>query len=194
MSGGEQRNTEDLDLIRKTLSGHTESYRILVERHSGMIYSIAYGMTHHREEAQDAVQEIFYRAFRGLSGFRPEYPFGAWIKRIAINYLLDLRKKKRPVTVSLEDCGGDSAIHEISEDTPSARERLNERQREVSIRNAVAALPAKYRIVVVLKHFEEMSCEEIAESLGCPLGTVMTRLHRGRQKLAEALGPILEES
>ncbi|MFH1743109.1 MAG: sigma-70 family RNA polymerase sigma factor [bacterium] len=193
MTRREQVKPDDGDLVRETLSGRTEAFRELVERYSGMVYNVAYGMLTDQEETKDAVQEIFYRAFRGLAGFRTEYPFSVWLKRIAVNYLLDVRKKKRLRTVSIDDPGKeDLPPREIPAKEPTVLENLVENQRENLVRRTVAHLPAKYRIVIVLRHFEEMTYEEIAETLGCPLGTVMTRLHRARKHLAELLTPMLE--
>lgn len=189
---GEQKLPEDNDLVRETLAGRTEAFRTLVERYSGMVYNVAYGMLSNAEETKDAVQEIFYRAFRGLAGFQTRYPFGVWLRRIAVNYLLDLRKKRRLPTIFMEDMGNeDQSPIEFPDNGGSALDSLLEQEREKMVRETVAKLPHKYRIVIVLRHFEDMTYEEIAETLGCPLGTVMTRLHRGRQRLADLLIPSL---
>ena len=193
MTRDESHTADDRDLVRETLDGRTEAFRGLVERHSGMVYNVAYGMLHSSEDTGDAVQEIFYRAFRGLSGYKPQYPFGVWLRRIAVNYLLDVKKKRRIRTVSLDEpVDENSGPREYADDDPSAREHLDDRQQEERIRQAVADLPEKYRTVMVLRHFEEMSYEDIAETLGCPVGTVMTRLHRARQRLADVLSTELE--
>ncbi len=193
MTRDENHTAEDADLVRDTLDGQTEAFRGLVERYSGLVYNVAYGMLHNNEETSDAVQEIFYRAFRGLSGYKPQYPFGVWLRRIAVNYLLDVKKKKRIRTVSLDEpVDEDSGPREYADDIPSAHEQLLDRQQEEQIRRAITQLREKYRVVMVLRHFEDMSYEDIAETLGCPVGTVMTRLHRARQRLAEVLSTELE--
>jgi RNA polymerase sigma-70 factor (ECF subfamily) len=190
---GEEGKPDDHELVRETLAGRTEAFRTLVERYSGLVYNVAYGMLHNAEESRDAVQEVFYRAFRGLAGFRSQYPFGVWLRRIAVNYMLDLRKKRRLPTVFMDDLGneGQSPV-EFPDEGRSALESLLEQEQEERVRETVANLPPKYRIVIVLRHFEDMSYEEIAKTLGCPLGTVMTRLHRARQRLADLLIPSLE--
>jgi RNA polymerase sigma-70 factor (ECF subfamily) len=107
--------------------------------------------------------------------------------------MLDLRKKRRLPTVFMGDLGNEEQSPvEFPDEGRSALESLLEQEQEERVRETVANLPPKYRIVIVLRHFEDMSYEEIAKTLGCPLGTVMTRLHRARQRLADLLIPSLE--
>lgn len=182
---------EDVYFIDQVLRGNREAFRSLVERYHGLVYSIAYSMTRNKETAQDTVQETFYRAFRNLSAYNSVYPFGAWVRRIAVNYILDQRKKKKVNAVSMttED---DMTIAISSEELDPRMEQLSG-EREQTVLKAIARLPEKYRMILMLRHYEELTYEEIAETLSLPLGTVMTQLHRARNQLAELLSPMQAE-
>lgn len=181
----------DAAIVQKVLSGDRDCFRELVETYGGIVFHIAYSMTRHSEKAQDAVQEVFYRAYRRLDSFDPSQSFGAWLRRITINYMLDQRKKSRVNAVSLTT--EDDQEIPVVDDTYDPREKHYQNEREATILNALDKLPEKYRIILMLRHFENLSYEEIAETLSIPLGTVTTQIHRARNKLAELLQPFQSE-
>jgi RNA polymerase sigma-70 factor, ECF subfamily len=162
-----------------------EAFAELVRRYADKIYNLTYRMTGDRSEAEDLAQEDFARVYRGLPGFKPEYPFGAWLYRIAVNVCLTERHRRgsTPSEPLSED-------NEISDDEALSLEELAERH-EVQgvVQQAILSLPPMYRAVVILYHLEGRSYEEIARLLDLPINTVRTHLHRGRALLKDKLAP-----
>ncbi|RJP23946.1 MAG: sigma-70 family RNA polymerase sigma factor [Candidatus Omnitrophota bacterium] len=184
-------NFNDAVHITRVLDGDTEAFRELVARYNGLIYRIAYSMVGNEEEARDAAQEVFYRAFRALKSYNPTWPFGAWLRRITVNYMLDQRKKKKVQTVSITM---DETVElDVPDSAMNPREKRRQSEQNRSVWEAMNQLPDKYRMILSLRHFENLSYEEISETLSLPLGTVMTNIHRARKKLAEMLQPIQSE-
>ncbi|MBZ0257632.1 RNA polymerase sigma factor, partial [bacterium] len=160
-------------IIQQVLQGDRNAFRTLVERYHGMVYSVAYGMRPHTETARDAVQEVFYRAFKRLEQFKPEQSFGAWVRRITVNYMLDKFKKKKLPTESIVNDEGE--IRDFADDPDlSPREELLTQDRDEAILAAIDELPEKYKDILILRHFEDLSYEEIEQETDLPLGTVTT--------------------
>jgi RNA polymerase sigma-70 factor (ECF subfamily) len=157
-------------------------------------YGTAYRMTRNRDEAEDLVQEATVQAFRAFSTFIPGTNFKAWFFKILINcFRSRCRKRKREVEVApLADVSelylyiqtAQAGLHQMG-DNPSAL--VIDKMTEEQIETAIEALPEEYRSVAVLYFMEEVSYQEIADILGCPVGTVRSRLHRGRKLLQKAL-------
>ena len=182
---------EDSVYIQRALDGDRDEFRVLVERYHRLVFRIAYSMIRNPESARDVVQEVFYRAYKSLHTYKPEQPFGAWIRRITVNYILDLRKKKNIPVVSMTMEQED--VLDIPDSQYDPRKDFKAAERNECVLNAVHKLPEKYRVIILLRHFENLTYEEISETLSIPLGTVMTHLHRARNKLAEILTPIQNE-
>lgn len=186
------RETEaDAYIIQCVQNGEREAFRVLVQRYSGLVFRIAYCMCRNQENAQDAVQEVFYRAYRSMDRVDAAQPFSAWLRRITVNYLLDQKKKKQLQMVPI--------VNENNEDIPMEDESENPRERQAKedhlqlVLNAMELLPEKYRMILMLRHFENLSYEEIAETLSLPIGTVTAQIHRARNKLAKVLTPMRNE-
>lgn len=176
----------DAQLIQQVLGGTPEAFRGLVERYQPRVYRVLIGMSGNPETACDATQETFLRAYRALERFDINQSFGAWIKRIAVNYMLDQWKKKKVWTQSLENDAGE--MIDVPDSTTSCpHDALATKEDEEMVWNAIQSLPEKYRVVVVMRHLEDMRYEDIAATLGLPLGTVTTHLHRARAMLAELI-------
>ncbi|MBN2329478.1 MAG: sigma-70 family RNA polymerase sigma factor [Candidatus Omnitrophica bacterium] len=182
---------DDAAAVKKVLEGDREAFRGLVDSYSGIVYRIAYSMTGNPDEAQDVVQEVFYRAYRALKSYTPDRPFKAWINRITVNFVLDQRKKKRikASSLTMED---DQMLH-VPDSTYNPHEEQRKSEREDVVLKAIRQLPEKYQTVLLLRHIEDLSYEEIAQTLSLPLGTVMTHIHRARTKLSEILRPMQSE-
>ncbi|HXK94778.1 MAG TPA: sigma-70 family RNA polymerase sigma factor, partial [bacterium] len=114
-----------------------------------------------------------------------------WINRIAVNYILDQRKKRRIQACSLT--GEEESVIQVPDTTYDPRDRHSREERDECVLRAIEQLPDKYKLVLMMRHMEEMSYEEIAQALSLPIGTVMTHLHRARVKLAEMLQPLQTE-
>ncbi len=149
------------------------------------LYNFARWLTHNREEAEDLVQETFAKALRGFRSFEQGTNFRAWMFRILRNTFLTSRTGlKAAMTVPLEEEDGAQAMP-IAQETPESI--LLERSDARLLQEALEQLPVIFREVVLLCDVEEMSYQEIAETIGIPMGTVMSRLARARRALREAL-------
>jgi RNA polymerase sigma-70 factor (ECF subfamily) len=171
----------DDDLIALVLAGRGDAFGTLVERYERAVYHLAYRTLREVEEAKDACQEAWMKAYRALASFRPGAKFATWIFTICYRVCCDrLAKRKRfsgeePPDVADPGAGPEGAFVASEE---AAR-----------LREAIAALPEKYRTVITLFHLQGKQYEEIAAVLGVPLGTVKTHLFRAKDLLRTALGP-----
>ena len=187
---------EDSELVIACQRGDPEAFRLLVERYEDRIYNLACSIVGDREAAQDAAQEAFIKAYRALPRFRGESGFFTWLYRIAVNVCLNQarRQSRRPEAFSLDELVDEhklSADKFSSSETPlSDFERVELRQ---TIDTVLAGLSPDHRMAVVLKDVEGYSQEEIAEMMGCSVGTVKSRLSRARARLQELLRPMYEE-
>lgn len=175
---------EATELIKRHLEGDPEAAQRLVQQHQDLVYRLACQMLGPGEEARDAAQEAFLHALQYLSRFRGECAFSTWLYRIALNTCAarsSQRRKRRDREVLLagEDLPGP--------DGSSPLEVLERQERDQELHQAIAALPADYRSVVVLRYLQELSYEDVAQALGLPLGTVKIRLFRAKKLLQRRL-------
>ncbi|MDH7514971.1 MAG: sigma-70 family RNA polymerase sigma factor [Bacteroidota bacterium] len=185
----EQSRAEDRELIRRAVAGEQDAYARLMEKYEAMIRRLVSRMTGTSAETEDIVQEAFIKAFQALSSFNDEFSFSTWLCKIATNNCIDHLRKRKLHTVSLEG-RWDEPDHErleIPDSSALPDVRIVERQRAQAIQRAIDALPEKYRIVIVLRHQQEMRYEEIAEELKIPLGTVKAHIFRARELLNKYL-------
>ncbi|TMK45107.1 MAG: sigma-70 family RNA polymerase sigma factor [Actinobacteria bacterium] len=155
------------------------------------LYSAALRMTRNPADAEDLVQETYLRAYRGFSGFEEGTNLRAWMYRILTNtFINSYRKKQRePVTVQEDDLDEWYLYDKLGESgvEPSAEAEVIRSMPDEDVQRALEALPEGFRLAVLLADVEGFSYKEIAEILGIPIGTVMSRLHRGRRALEKAL-------
>jgi RNA polymerase sigma-70 factor (ECF subfamily) len=169
----------DRDLILDTRRGNVAAFGELVLRHQTSVFNVCYRILHERADAEDMSQETFIRAHTRLHSFDVERPFGPWIRRVAANVCLNHLESQK-VTVELDD-------EKDAEESQSPPGRLEVRERSEQIRAALASLPANYRAAIELRHYQEMSYDEIAAELKIPLSDVKSNLFRARKLLAEKL-------
>ena len=165
--------------IAGSQQGDLDSFNRLVELYQSQIYNLTYRVTGNHEDAGDAAQDAFVRAFQALSRFRQEAAFSTWLYRIATNAALDL-VRRRPAVPPVE----------LPADHPAPNDPEAEvHRREVSrrVHAAVGQLPVEYRAVVVLRDLQGLAYDEIAKTLDIPVGTVRSRLSRGRDALKALL-------
>jgi RNA polymerase sigma-70 factor (ECF subfamily) len=174
---------DDDALVARCRAGEREAFRVLVDRHQRVIYSVALRMLGNAEEATDVAQETFVRAYTALDRYKPDGHFGAWLRRIAVN--LCLNERRRPTTISLDDVDPDG----LTTDDP-AHIVLAQAQAQ-AVRRAIGGLPPEYRVVVVLRYLDGLSYRDIAKSLGVSVPTVETRLHRAKKMLQERLQDVV---
>ncbi len=170
--------------------GDKKAFGRLVDLHKRAVYGLCVRLLRHPEDARDAAQEAFVRAYAALGTFDPTQPFAPWVLRIARNHCLDVGRRRglHAVEVAL-DADPEEGGRELADpNLPRADDALELRELAGSLSRAVAALPANYREVVELFHVEHLSYKEIAQTMDVPIGTVMTWLHRARAKLRAELG------
>ncbi len=186
----------DQQIVAAVLAGHQHRFAELVGRYQGQIVNYVYRMLGNYDDAVDLSQDVFLKAYAALDSYRPQYPFGAWLFRIARNAAIDEIRRRRVATVSLDaplQTDDGSLQREVAGADPGPEDRLLEQELHRRVEAAITRLPDKYREPLVLRHAAEMSYEEIAETLELPLGTVKTRIFRAREALRRSLGSLLEQ-
>jgi RNA polymerase sigma-70 factor, ECF subfamily len=172
----------DEELVEACQSGEASAFDILVARWEDRIRGAAYRFLGSDEEARDAAQEAFLRAYQAIGTFKKQARFSSWLYQIATNLCRDrLRRRKTRATVSLEAL--EEAGPVMVETRPGAHERLLERDLARAVRRAVDELPDEQREVVILKEYQDLTFLEIAQTLDVPVSTVKTRLYRGLGQL-----------
>jgi RNA polymerase sigma-70 factor (ECF subfamily) len=155
----------------------------VVRNHSARVYRLAYRLTGDQYDAEDLTQEVFLRVFRSLSTYQPG-TFEGWLHRITTNLFLDQVRRRRRIRF---EGLADDAYERIAGDEPSPAQLFDDRHFEADVQRALDALPPEFRVAVVLCDIEGLSYEEIAATLDIKLGTVRSRVHRGRARLRAAL-------
>ncbi|RME29090.1 MAG: sigma-70 family RNA polymerase sigma factor, partial [Candidatus Zixiibacteriota bacterium] len=165
-------------LISEALSGSQQAYTALMDRHRSAIFHIINRIVRNDEAARDLVQETFMKAFASLATYRSEYKFSTWLYKIAANASIDFLRKRRIQALSLdrplETADGTMEI-EVPDYSFHPERDLVRKQQRFSIDAAIEALPPKYREVIIYRHKDDKSYEEIADLLGIPVGTVKAR-------------------
>ena len=159
------------------------SWDEVVEQHSDRVYRLAYRLTGNRHDAEDLTQEVFVRVFRSLSTYTPG-TFAGWLHRITTNLFLDQARRKQRIRV---DALSDERADRLTSAAPAPDAAYADQTFDDDIERALATLPPDFRAAVVLCDVEGLSYEEIAEILDAKLGTVRSRIHRGRAMLRSAL-------
>ena len=176
---------DDTRLVARFQRGDEDAFDEIVERHRRRIYSLVSRLGS-PAEAEDLAQEVFVAAYKALPNFRRDAQLSTWLYRIAVHVCSHHLRKRRLDTTELDE---EQADLEREHDPESAAMSGELRAR---VRRAIAALPYKLRAVVVLRDLHGLSYEEIAQAVGCPIGTVRSRLHYATQRLETALRPFVE--
>ena len=177
-------------LLRRCLAGDEAAYRELVRRYQRAVYSVAFRMVRSAEDAEDLTQETFVRVFKALDRYDPARPFQAWLFTITSRLSIDHIRRRRMKTVPLfRSEPGSEEEHAVElEDQGLLPDQLAvHSEEERGVRDLIDTLPPHYRIVVLLRHQQDLSYEEIAQALNLPLGTVKARIHRAREILKQRL-------
>ena len=181
----------DEELIARVLAGDDASYGTLVTRYRDYVYTIAVRIVGSDEDAEDVAQEAFVRAYRALPRFRGDSKFSSWLYRIATNRALThlKRRRRRADAVDIESGSHVEAvvIDDGRSEAMSPELRVRDEEFRRAVRSAVLELPEQYRVVVTLFYLEERSYKEVVATLGIPMGTLKTHLHRARALLRDIL-------
>lgn len=181
---------KDAASIQQALKGNQAAYSDLTNRHRMAIFHIILKIVRDKETANDLVQETFMKAFSSLATYRSEYRFSTWLYRIAANCSIDFLRKKRIKALSLDrpiNGQSDGREFEIPDYSYHPERDLVRKEQRIGIGDAIESLPDKYREVIVYRHQDDKSYEEIADLLGIPLGTVKARIFRARELLKKKL-------
>ena len=176
--------------IKQVLKGDQSAYGEIVEIYKDKVFQLCYRILGNRHEAEDMAQEAFIRAYVNISSFNIDLKFSTWLYRIATNLCIDrIRKKKPDYYLDAEVSGTDglTMYSQVASDTILPEDEVESIELQETIQREITKLPEKYRSVIVLKYIEELSLNEISEILDIPLGTVKTRIHRGREALRHQL-------
>jgi RNA polymerase sigma-70 factor (ECF subfamily) len=173
-------------------AGDEQAFRELFEDHAEMVYRLSLRMLGNRQEAEDAVQEVFCRLFASLHSFRREAKLSSWIYRVTLNYCLNHQRQKKYARWFSLEWLDDQPEGVRTDENP--HQRMEEEERERVLHAAINRLPEGQRSALILFRFEGKSYQEIAEILGCSVAAVESRLFQAKKKLCKMLIPILKDA
>lgn len=180
----------DFHLVVKARNGDQKSYADLMNRYKDSIYFMVLKMINNKEDAMDLTIETFAKAFEKLHKYQPDYAFSTWLFRVATNNCIDFIRKKKLNTMSIhgmmEDDGDDKQL-QIKADVLNPEETSIKKQQTQELKLLIDSLPVRYRNLITLRYFDELSYEEIAQHLDLPLGTVKAQLFRARYLLGNII-------
>jgi RNA polymerase sigma-70 factor (ECF subfamily) len=190
----DERKLEDQRLIKLAREGDQKAFETLLKKYRNLVYHVMIKMVRNPQEAEDLSQEAFIKAFNALSSFNEEFAFSTWLMKIATNNCIDYLRKKKLRTYSIDEpiqYKEEQVQIELPDHDPTPEKTLLNEERSKLINGAIQSLPPRYRHVIVLRHQEEKSYEDIAEILKLPLGTVKARIFRAREMLNKRIKDIL---
>ncbi|HVS12393.1 MAG TPA: sigma-70 family RNA polymerase sigma factor [Thermoanaerobaculia bacterium] len=193
---GQTGQRTDEELVGDILAGNEDCFRVLVVRYQSRVVNYLHRMLRDLDEAHELAQEVFLRVYRALDRFDPRYRFSTWLFRVAQNAAIDQIRKRRLAMVSMhrpETGDSEGGEWEFPSDDPDPYRQVRNMERGEALTRAIEGLKGEYKELIELRHFAELSYEEIAELKGMPLGTVKNKLFRGRQMLKAKLIDFLSD-
>ncbi|WP_367392011.1 RNA polymerase sigma factor [Lewinella sp. LCG006] len=186
-----QKALNDFELVERAKDGCQQSYTLLMERHKSSIYHLMLRMTNDREDAYDLTMEAFGKAFTRMGSYVPTYAFSTWLYKIAVNNCIDHVRKKRLTVLSIDERMDEEGQQDYSSTLHATglnpEEAVIREQRIGLMRQVLGRLNEKYRTMIELRYFQELSYDEIATELDIPLGTVKAQLFRAKELLLDLL-------
>ena len=190
---------EDEELVIACQAGSKEAMEFLVKKHQRSVASLLYQLAPDWSDTSDLAQEVFIRVYRGINSLRNPKTFRSWLNQIVVNLFYDelRRRPRRLPTVSIDapiesENGESDLIREIPDPSLKPDENSLAQELDQLIKKAMAQLPEQFRTAIVLREIKGLSYEEIAEAIGCELGTVKSRIARARGRLQEVLSPYVD--
>src|SRR5438552_3077524 len=191
-------DVSELDLVRRCQAGDTGAFDELVTRYRTRVFAMIYNMVHNEQDAWDLAQDSFLKAWKSIKRFRGKSSFYTWMYRIVMNVTIDWLRKKQikgagaefDDSIQLKEI--DPASKTVPKSDPLPHTRMERREIRARIDEAIKQLSPDHRAVILMKEVEEMQYHEIAETLGCSIGTVMSRLFYARKKLQNLLRDVYE--
>ena len=180
-------------LVQRAKKGDRDAYRGLVERYQKRVFGILYGMLHSREDAMELTQDVFIKVYQRIKEFEEKSSFYTWVYRIAFNLAIDFRRREwKKVHTEYDDSveteGADDSV--LQRDRPNPEQAMQSQELGDQIRRALETLPDEQKQVLLLREVEGLSYQEMAESMGCSIGTIMSRLFYARKKMQAQLKTI----
>lgn len=186
---------DETELVTRLQAGSDAAFDWLVTYYHGSVYNLVYGILSDRADAADVTQEVFLHAFRGIHGFRRGSSLKTWLYRISVRQALNHRRwfwRHHRQQISLDaDEDGTTPVLALHDDEATPFEQFAAREMQQTVRRALVSVPTTFRSAVILRDLEGLSYEEIAEILEVSVGTVKSRILRGRRMLKEILNPIV---
>lgn len=184
------RAREDYRWVLNALNGNQSSFANLLDRYRDPVYFMILKMVHNRDDADDLTMEAFGKAFNNLERYRPDYAFSTWLFKIAVNNSIDFLRKRRLETMSIHDSSEEDkegATLDIHSKGLDPEERFIKNERKRLTHEVVDKLKPKYRLLIELRYFKELSYEEISQELDIPVGTIKAQLYRAKELLFNIL-------
>jgi RNA polymerase sigma factor (sigma-70 family) len=178
----------DVELVKRAVGKQDQAaYEELLVRYRDSVYFLLLKMVNNKDDADDLTIEAFGKAFKNIEQYTPNFAFSTWLFRIATNNCIDFIRKRRMVTLSIDRTfstgDGEEMTMDVKSDGLDPEEHMIRKQKNILMRSLVEKLKPRYRILIELRYFQELSYEEIAEKLDLPLGTVKAQLFRSREFL-----------
>lgn len=188
----ERADASDEQLALALQAGEEDAFDVLVRRHQGRVYAVAYRMTGNREDALDVAQEVFLKVHRKVHTWRPRAGFLPWLMRLATNQSIDaLRRRKRHRHAPLEEAWQQrEGQAPVEPHTPGTGEQVAAHEIGERVQRALDVLSPSQRAVFVMRHYEGLQLADIAEALGCTTGSVKVHLFRATKKMQQELGDL----
>ncbi len=185
-------NPTDEKLVARTLAGDRNAFRTLVERHYAAVYRLCRAILRHPEDAEDATQEVFLRVYEALGQFAGRGAFGGWLRRLTVNHCIN-----RAQRISARIAARSYSLDDMTDSLPASAEsdpavRFGRAEEQTRIRMELSELPPQQRAALGLRLLDGLSYDEIADTMGVPVNSVRSWLHRGRARLREALEEVVE--
>ncbi len=182
----------DFGLVQRALiNADQKAYAELVARYRESVYYMLLKMVNNKDDAEDLTIEAFGKAFKRLHQYTPNFAFSTWLFKIATNNCIDFLRKKRKDTFSIdrtfEDEEGGEMMMDLRSELPDPEEKVMKKQKLVMLRDVVDKLKPRYRTLIEMRYFQELSYEEISKELDLPLGTVKAQLFRAREFLYQIM-------